>query len=154
MASTRFSEDEARVRKQLEISTFACRYSLDVPGNGIDLPFIEEPQLRLQKWGANLHSGTTAIESDLFGLTRKYCRDHPEDNDYRAHAPRTHALRVATTQAPFVCESRAAQPAWNLRGIEIPRWETPFLNPQAAVDKAFHDNIQTRLLEKDHFRRG
>ena len=42
-------------------------------------------------------------------------------------------------------------PAWMYRDLEQPRWEQPFLNPQANLEKGFHDNIQTRILEKDFF---
>jgi hypothetical protein len=37
------------------------------------------------------------------------------------------------------------------RDLEHPRWETPIINPQANLEKPFHDNIQTRILEKDFY---
>ena len=70
MSFTRFHDDEARIKKRLEESTFQGRYFLNVPGPGMDLAFHEDPQLRLQKWGANLHNNTVNLESDLHGLTR------------------------------------------------------------------------------------
>jgi hypothetical protein len=50
------------------------------------------------------------------------------------------------------CEdSRATHPAWMYRSVEHAVWESPFLNPQAHLEKPFHTNLQTRLLEKDMF---
>jgi hypothetical protein len=37
------------------------------------------------------------------------------------------------------------------RDLEQKRWETPFVNPQANVEKRFADNLQTRILEKDFY---
>ena len=52
--------------------TGPSRYILNVPGNGSKPCFMNDPQLRLQKWGANLKSvvngGPIDIDSDLVGL--------------------------------------------------------------------------------------
>ena len=53
---------------------------LDTPGPGMDLPFVEDPQLRLQKWGANLQTNTLNLESDLLGLSRKNNHDNVNHN--------------------------------------------------------------------------
>ena len=75
MSFTRFHDDPARVKKQLEESTYQGRYFLNKPGAGVDLPFFEDPHLRLQGWGANLHNNTVNLESDLYGLSRTLNRD-------------------------------------------------------------------------------
>ena len=51
---------------------------------------------------------------------------------------------------PFVLESRASHPAWMYRDLEHPVWEEPMVNPLENLEKPFHDNIQTRILEKDY----
>lgn len=151
MAFTRFHDDPVRIQKQLEESTFVGRYRLDTPGNGLDLPFYEDPQLRLQGWGANFRNNTVNLESDLLGLTRPLNRDLVDINDYKIN-------RVPTSQPtyrsskPFIEESRASHPAWMFRDLEHSRWETPFLNPLNGLEKGFHENIQTRILEKDLFK--
>ena len=152
---TRFHDDDVRIKKQLEIQTRVGRYQLDVPGNGMDLGFHEDPNLRLQKWGANLYTNTTNVESDLLGLSRKYCRDEMSLNDYERHRASTKKITYdeSRSEKPFVCESRVTVPAWTFRGVEIPRWEEPFLNPQAFTEIDFRHNIHTRILEKDHFQR-
>lgn len=148
---TRFHDDPARIEFQLRARTFAGRYAMDMPGPGIDLPFQEDPHLRLQGWGANLRTETVNLESDLIGLTRTANRDHVESNDYAKKSVSSSApsYRVA---APVVEESRASLPAWQFRELEHPRWEQPWLNPQAHLEKPFHDMVPTRLLEKDYFK--
>jgi hypothetical protein len=150
MAFTRFHDDPYRIRAQAQDSSFSGRYNLDVPGPGINLPFFEDPQLRIQKWGANLQTNTIGLENDLFGLTKKLNCDTMANN-YKNIAVPTSKLSYPV-EHPMVEESRATNPAWMYRDLEHPRWETPWINPQANVEKKFHDNIQTRILEKDFFK--
>ena len=147
MAFTRFHDDPYRIRKQVQESSFAGRYNLDVPGPGINLAFFEDPQFRLQRWGANLQTNTVTLESDLRGLTRKLGRDY-DSGEYTKHTVPSDTL-LYPTQQPIVEESRATHPAWTFRDLEHPRWEEPWMNPQANVEKMFHCDIQTRILEKD-----
>ena len=65
MSFTRFHDDDARIKKQLQESTFAGRYQLNAPGPGENLPFIEDPHMRLEKWGANNRTNGVDLESDL-----------------------------------------------------------------------------------------
>ena len=75
MAFTRYHDDECRIEKQLQESTDQGRYMLNVPGNGVNMPFIDDPHIRMQYWGANLTNNTVNLESDLRGLTRRINRD-------------------------------------------------------------------------------
>ena len=152
MAFTRFHDDPARIKKQLQESTFVGRYQLDTPGQGTRLPFLEDPNIRLQKWGANLRDNTVQFESELFGLTRPLNRDSIESNYQLNQTPMSITpSSYYSSENPFIEESRATHPAWMFRDLEQPRWETPFLNPLANLEKPFHENIQTRILEKDSF---
>lgn len=150
MAFTRFHDDSARIKKQIEESSFAGRYMLNTPGPGTELPFFEDPQIRLQRWGGNLRNNTVNLESDLRGLTRQLNRDLIDENDYKHHAATTAALSYKNAK-PFIEESRASHPAWMYKDLEQSRWESPFLNPINGLEKNFHENVQTRILEKDYF---
>ena len=152
MAFTRYHDDPYRIQKSLEESTFAGRYFLNTPGQGLQLPFLEEPQMRLQHWGANLHTDSTNLESDLFNIPRKLSR-HNYDQTYQQTAISQHTPNQYPAQSPFVEESRASHPAWMYKDLEQSRWEVPIINPQARVhlEKGFQDNIHTRILEKDHY---
>lgn len=152
MAFTRFHDDPARIKKQLQESTYTGRYQIAVPGPGDHLPFWEDPNIRLQKWGANLHYGTTDFESELRGLTRPLNRDLVTLNNYNAN-PQIITIPVESygVSQPFVEESRATHPAWMYRDVDIDRWESPWINPLVGIEKPFQENIQTRILEKDYF---
>jgi hypothetical protein len=123
---------------------------INTPGAGMNLPFFEDPTIRIQKWGANLHTNTVNIESDFFGLTRKANRDLIGYNDYKLNAVKSEKI-AASTNAPFVEESRATHPAWMYRDLEQSRWSAPWLNPLNDIEMKFNTNIQTRILEKDNF---
>ena len=146
---SRFFDDEVRVRKQVEMASFQGRYFLDVPGWGAAPAVSVDAQVRLQRWGGNLRTNTTNVESDLYGMTRRANRDGVEANDYARHAAPSSAVDCPET-APFVEDSRATHPAWMYRSVAQDRWERPRLEP--FMEKGFEDNIQTRILAKDSFR--
>ena len=153
MAFTRFHDDPARISKRLEESTFTGRYQLDRPGPGVDMPFYEDPNQRLQMWGANLRTNTIALESDLRGLTRPLVRnDHLELNNYSKHAVHTEKMASYSNAQPYVEESRASHPAWMYRVCDRQRWEQPLLDPQANLETPFTKNIHSRIIEKDRVR--
>jgi hypothetical protein len=153
MAFTRFHDDIGRIKKRLDISSFSGKYAITTPGPGDNLPYIQDPQFRLQSWGANLRTNTIHLESDLLGLTRKLNRDLIDYNNYKNQAVNNEAVSYPENTETLVDESRATHPAWMYRDAIQPRWETPFLDPQANVELRFPNNIQTRILEKDSFER-
>jgi len=147
---TRFHDDEFRIKKQLEETTFMGRYQLNRPGNGTQMPFFDDPHIRLQYWGANLTTNNTHLESDLLGLTRKSNRDLVDVNNHQSNAAQTTQITYSRVD-PFVEESRASHPAWTYKDQDHTRWETPLINPQHGVDIPFEWNLQTRILEKENF---
>jgi len=151
MAFTRFHDDPARIRKTLEESTFSGRYFLETPGNGIDMPFQLDPQIRLQGWGANMHNNAIQLESDFRGLTRKLNRDLISDNQYKLFRAETVDFKYPDAK-PIIDESRSTHPAWMFRDLEQTRWEHPFINPQDNFEQVFPCNLQTRILEKDNYK--
>jgi hypothetical protein len=148
MAFTRFHDDPNRIHKQLQQTTYIGQYQLNTPGNGLNLPFAEETQLRLQGWGANYDGKMISQENDLRGLTRKLNKDYIDMNDYKKfeQLPTTPSYR---NENPYVEESRASHPAWMYKDLEQPRWENPFINPQNNFEIPFAYEVQTRILEKN-----
>ena len=71
------------------------------------------------------------------------------ENNYKDKEVSSEALSYSN-EKPFREESRASHPAWMYRDLEHPIWEEPFVNPLGNLEKPFHDNIQTRILEKDY----
>jgi hypothetical protein len=148
MAFTRYNSDQARIYKGLQQSTFAGRYALDTPGPGIKMPYLEDSQIRLQKWGANMWSDSTNLESEFRGLGRPLNHDVRTYKDTPIHAG--YQIYFPSSDE-HVDESRASHPAWMFRDLEQTRWEAPLINPQAHAIRPFDDPIQTRILAKDNF---
>lgn len=149
MAFTRFKYDTARVNRQLEVETFTGRYMLGTPGNGTDMPFNEDPHIRLQRWGANFCSNALEIENDLMGLNRTPSKDLVRHSYETTAAPyRPNTYKTASTN---VVHSRLDHPAWEIRGFQSSRDQSLFINPQNHVNIPFHNNLSTRILEKDAY---
>jgi hypothetical protein len=149
MAFTRFHDDPVRIEKALEESTFIGRYQLDTPGPGVQLPYIADPQMRIQRWGANLATDTTNLESQLFCLNRKLL--HNYDEPYNQPNIYHGTTRSYPLNNEHVLESRASHPSWMYRDLEQTRWETPFINPLANTERTFANNICSRIQAKDAF---
>ena len=155
MAFTRFHDDPVRIQKQLQESTYLGRYQLNTPGPGIHLPFMEDPHVRLQKWGANLRNNTVDLESTLRSLNRPLNRDLLHENNYKNSGISESRLPYGgySTMQPYVDQSRASQPAWMFKELEQSKWETPLINPQSLshLETPFQKDLSTRLLERDHY---
>jgi hypothetical protein len=147
--STRFHDDPARIEKALEISTFSGRYQLDTPGPGIEMPFFEDAQIRLQQWGANLCENVVDIENSLRGASKPLTRDGYVNKTPMPKFDREQYPKLN----PFVEESRVSHPAWSYRDVDYKysRWEEPWINPQnwQTIDYVSDTNLGTRILEKD-----
>jgi hypothetical protein len=154
MSNTRYNNDQGRIEKKNTISTFAGRYALDTPGPGDSMPFNADPHIRIQGWGANFKNNMVDINSDLRGMTRPFNRDLVGVNEHAKWSvkPESHSMSYETVDY-VTDESRATHPAWTYRDIEVDRWEQPFLNPLDKVEVPIQRDLNTRMLEKDYFKR-
>ena len=151
MANTRFFYDPCRTKKHLQQATGPGRYMLNVPGNGADPCYIEDPQIIIQKWGANLRTNTINLESDLMGVNRKVSRDCLGKDNYQSYNVPNSAIEYPTCNNLFTEQSRAIMPAWTARDLEQVDWYTLPLNPQENTCFPFQNNLSTRILEKEYF---
>jgi|TARA_B110000208_G_C11760112_1_gene426568 hypothetical protein len=155
MAFTRFNYDDSRTKKKLQESTGPGRYSLNMPGNGTSPCFFNDPQIRMQKWGANLdnviNGAPIDIDSDLKGVTRKLTKYSQKSQFPNSGVPITQKVEYPICGDALTDESRATHPAWKYRALPQNREYPLFLNPQENVCMRFHNNLNTRLLERDNF---
>jgi hypothetical protein len=151
MASTRFNSDPCRISKKLQQMTDQGRYIMNTPGNGESPCFIEDPQIILQGWGANLRTNSINLESELFGVNRKSSRDCLGKDEYQKFNFNSSAINYPTCKNLFTEQSRAIMPAWTARDLEQVDWYTLPLNPQENTCMSFENNLSTRILEKDYF---
>ena len=148
MAFTRFHDDQARVEKQLQELTGPGRYMIDTPGNGPTPPFMEDPFIRLQKWGANLRSNTINLESELLGIKQSVGRDCVN----KSVRPVKSSPMQYPNMNPITEQSRATHPAWMVRDLEQDNFQYLFLDPQENTCLPFQNNLNTRLIERDNFK--
>ena len=151
MALTR--DDVCKMKINSDKYNTGLSYMLNVPGNGTNPNYFDDPQIRLQKFGANLSINVVDINSGLAGVNKQLDRDHyvkntrdPAFNDYylRNSYP---IIKEAITDQP-----RATQPAWELRGLEQNHWNYLLKNPQNHTEISFEHNINSRILEKDNYK--
>ena len=151
MAFTRFKYDDARTKKSLQQATDPGRWILNVPGNGANPCYMEDPQIRIQKWGGNLRTNTINLESDLLGVNRHSSRDCLGKDNYQKFNVPNEPIKYPSCNALYTEESRAIAPAWMVRDKEQVDWYYPPLNPQENTCIPFQSNLSTRILEKDYF---
>ena len=155
MASTRYNYDKCRTSKNLQQSSDPGRYMLNTPGPGLYLPFFNDPQVRMQKWGANLlnvqNGHPIDIDSDLVGLNNnssKYQAKYPNNNHINDKVIKTD---YGVRNLPVTDESRATHPSWMYRDLEQSRRYPLHLDPQEHVFVPFNNNLSSRILERDNY---
>tara|TARA_B100001287_G_C22581426_1_gene481108 strand:- start:120 stop:593 length:474 start_codon:yes stop_codon:yes gene_type:complete len=149
MAFTRFNYDESRTKKLLQESTGPGRYVLNVPGSGIG-EFWEDPHIRLTQNGGNVRTNSVNLESDLIGLTRKINRDHVSNNNYNNFKAVTGEVKFKTNVVT-TDQSLATHPSYLYRGKKGDHWYYLPLDPQEHVCMPFHNNLSSRILQKDNY---
>ncbi len=152
MAFTRFHDDPARIAKQLQQQTDQGRWAIDVPGNGDKPCFQLDPQIIPQKWGGNLWTKSIDIQSSLLGIDRPLTRDCLSSK-YEAKVKGASPIVYPVCDSLTTEQSRTIMPAWTAR--DLPQNHAYILpeNPQANTEMHFRNNVSTRVLEKDNFKR-
>ena len=69
-------DDNAKTLCKLNEQNKSLGYMLNVPGNGLYPDYFNDPQIRLQKFGANLSRNVVDINSELLGINKQLDRDH------------------------------------------------------------------------------
>jgi hypothetical protein len=151
MSFTRFNYDECRTKKQLQQSTGPCRWIMNVPGNGDTPCYIEDPQVIMQKWGANIWTNCINLESELLGVNKPLSKDCLSKDNFKNYNVSTSPIKYPTCNNLFTEQSRSIMPAWTARDLEQVDWHYPQLNPQENTCMTFQNNLNTRILEKDNF---
>jgi len=153
MANTRFNYDVCRTIKKNQEASDPCRYILDVPGNGTHPYYIEDPQIRIQKWGANLYTNNVNLESELLGINKLISRHTTCENkgQYKKLNFDSTPITYPTTNALSTQQSRAVLPSWIFRDLPQNNYYFLPLDPQENTCIPFQNNISTRILEKDYF---
>ena len=147
MASTRFYDDECRIEKQLQESTGPGKYMLNVPGQCSTLTYFDDPHIRMQNWGGNLRTNFFNLENELRRPSNNFrdCANVSEDKVVTIAKDTNEYNNEVTSQ------SRVTHPVWEFREKGVNNFDYLFMNPQENVCFPFHNNISTRITEKDDF---
>ena len=125
-------------------------YMLNVPGTGTKPDYIVDPQVRLQKFGANLSVNVVDINSKLLGVNKQLNRDHFVENTRDSAFNDTYKLYTFPEISTAITDQpRSTMPAWELRGLEQNNWNYLPNNPQNHTEILFVNNVNSRLAEKD-----
>jgi hypothetical protein len=151
MAETRFNSDPCRISKKLQQMTDQGRYVLNMPGNGENPAYMADPQIIIQKWGANLRTNSINLESELLGVNRPLNKDCLGKDEYQRFDFKSRAIQYPVCSNLTTEQSRTIMPAWTARDLEQVDWYYPPLNPQENTCMPFQNNLSTRLLERDYF---
>jgi len=158
MATTRIKYDSIRTIKQLQESTDPGRYILNVPGNGTKPCFIEDPTIRIQKWGANVLNNHIDVENELLGITVLYNRDCLDKTPFIK--PNIPSSSTFTQQNYPTCtdlyedQSRLTDPAWKLRENSQYYWQKPLSYHESIPYLSHYSQIETRSSKKDEYNRN
>lgn len=154
MAFTRTFDDEERLQIRLQQSIEQGMYMNNVPGNGTHPFYVEDPQIRMQSWGANLMTHSIDLESELRCINRPINHDEPNHFQYTNATFRTTAsqpIQYPSTRKLTTDQSRVTHPAWTYLDREQVLWSHLPLDPQENTCIPFEYNLSTRILEKDYF---
>jgi hypothetical protein len=149
--NTRFNYDTCRTIKKNQESTDPGRYVLNVPGNGEFPYYINDPQILLQKFGANLRTNSTNLESQLLGLDQILTKNNLVSCSNKPSIVSSSPIQYPSSNFLTTEQSRATVPAWIFRELPQNNFQYLPLNPQENVCLSFQNNLSTRILEKDYF---
>ena len=136
MAFTRAFDDKDRINMFQAQDVDNLKYMLNVPGNGTKPSYIEDPQVRLQKFGANISENIIDINSSLKGMNQVLSRDGFQSNNGRSGNSEPFNDYYSRYYYPVISSAitdqpRAMEPAWALRDSEQSNWATYLhTNPQ------------------------
>lgn len=142
---TRLKDDPYTIKKELQQSTDQGLYYLNTPGLGTQIPYMADPQIRLQYWGANLRTNSIDIENSLRGLNQPLS---PLDC-HSSMIPKSVLQKYKTNEQEITQQTRTTLPAWKLRCQESRRWDYVISDPKKKLFIPFQE--YTRIQEKDQF---
>lgn len=152
MAFTRFKYDDSRTIKALQQSTDPGRWIINVPGNGTKPDYIEDPNIRIQKWGGNLMTNHIDIENKLLGITTNNNRDYLDQSKFKKNVNSSDKIFYPTNTDLYVDQSRSTDPAWEYRNMSTNNWYEPLQNIEPVHTIPLHSHqISSRNLDKDFY---
>jgi hypothetical protein len=119
MSSTRINNDIFRQEQKLSQSTGVGRYMLNVPGNGLENPYIDDVHIRLQQWGGNLMTDSIGLENKLFNIGKQNYNNYTNNLVKSNNITNNHErINYPINDNQITDDTRLSLPAWTLRDVE------------------------------------
>ena len=126
--NTRIGNEPLRIIRKNNQMVDQGRYVMSVPGPGDKNPLILDPQIRLQKWGANIRSNTIRLQDEYMrGMSNESLRyiNTGRGKDIQTHDSISYPFDFSKDSKSYTEQTRTICPAWTLRGLENNHWKTP-----------------------------
>ena len=156
---TRLSYDSCSYNEKLKRTVGPGLYALNTPYNDCSdcriLP--DDPSIRYQAYGPNTCTMQKAVDdsSELLGLNYKNSKCNANEYTPGKYIP-TSGCNVNTVDNPRGCQAptedtRISNPACNLKGTGINRWEWLCFDPQQRAIEAYDRvPVNYRMVAKDN----
>ena len=143
MACTRIDKPEITTQ---QLSTIG-NYHLMVPGNGTQPFYIEDPQIRIQKWGGYSYTNMIDIDSSLKCIDKRLKCDVFQKTNLPSSSP----IYYPSTNLLYTENSRTICPAWNLKGVEVIKSDYLHYDPRIKSSIPFTHNLSSRDIQKQQY---
>ena len=141
MACTR-NRPEIKTQQLYDIGN----YHLSVPGNGLQPYFMEDPHIRIQKWGGYSSTNMIDIDSSLRGIDKQLKCDVVQKSNLQ-----TSPIYYPSTSLLYTENSRLISPAWNLKGVENVSSDYLHYDPRIKSSIPFVHNLSSRDMQKNSY---
>ncbi len=159
MSFNRLNYDTCSYKQEISESVAPGEYQLDTPPISCNDCFAVDPQLIMQRAGNSVAKNISMIDvdSELLNLNRKLSSCSQKeflpkfDNNGNINNDIEH-VHFENCNIPTRENTRLSNPACNLRGTGINRFEWLCNDPQERVLIPFEVNVSERLVNKDNHR--
>lgn len=148
--------DEERSEAYLYDNTYIHQYHMQPPGNGLKLPYINDTNIRLTKWGANRGKHPLQLESHLQNRGNRYTRHYDEtiESMLTQSSAISPSVNYPEMSEAWTHYSRTLQPSWQRPIVTIERnfnhlLDDPLKHLRTGPMRI--ESTQTRIQEKDAF---
>lgn len=152
MSFTRFHDDPTRIKKENIETSSTNYYIFNVPNNiTTSNVYYNDPHIRMQNCGNTLYKNLINVESELKNINQlTNTRDYTK-NTYKNISTPKEKIPIYNVKKTITDESRITHPVFKYREQSLYRPDHLFLNPQENVFLHFENNLDTNILEKDHY---
>jgi hypothetical protein len=154
MSSTRIGNDAFRQQDNNKLSTEIGRYILNTPGNGIDNPYINDINIRLQYWGANIRTDSINIENKLFNVGERLSTHNLTTNNNYLIKKTAEPLIFPINNSNITDNTRMLYPIYTTRDMETVMGDRTYKHHVPTFNDDFIRNQQISTRNQEFISRN